>query len=296
MIVTVIGVGLIGGSLAIDLRKTGFATECIGVDANEQHAQQALQLGLVDQVLPMEEAVKKADLVVVAIPVDRARQLIPVVLGLIAKHTVVVDMGSTKAGICERVKHHEKRGNFVASHPIAGTENNGPEAALSGLFNNKTTIICNKEESHLQALETVQQLYEKLGMHIRYMEASAHDLHIAYVSHLSHITSFTLGLTVLNIEQNEQRIFDMAGSGFASTVRLAKSAPTMWAPIFEQNAEHLSEALEAYIEILQRFKQLIGMGDKARLLALMNDANDIRRILDGIQLKSNNFNLETRVA
>ncbi len=278
MNITIIGVGLIGGSLALGLR--GFQTSIIGVETNHEHAQQALELKLVDDILPLERAVKLADLVILAIPVNVAHEVLPQVLHLIKEETVVVDMGSTKQGICSRVNQHPKRANFVATHPIAGTENSGPKAAFKTLFNNKTTIICEKERSADFALDVTETMYKLLNMKIIYMEPQHHDRHIAYVSHLSHISSFTLGLTVLDIEKNEKTIFDMAGSGFASTVRLAKSSPGMWNPIFQQNKKHITKALDAYIQCLSEFNNHIKNDNFEALDKLMHQANDIRRILD----------------
>ncbi len=281
MNITIIGVGLIGGSMALSLR--GFQTHIIGVDKNEEHCSQALELGLVDEVLPMEEAIPKSHLVILAIPVDSARETLPYILDNISDNTVVTDMGSTKSGICGKVRNHRNRKNYVAAHPIAGTENSGPKAAFSSLYKGKMTIICERELSADFALAMVEKMFKILEMNVIYMKPEEHDRHIAYVSHISHITSFVLGLTVLDIEKDENSIFDMAGSGFASTVRLAKSSPQMWAPIFVQNAEHISIALGAYIEKLQLFKNLIDNRNSEKAIELMKEANDIRRILDGIK-------------
>jgi len=197
---------------------------------------------------------------------------------------VVVDMGSTKNGICQLVKDHKNRNAFVASHPIAGTEHTGPSAAINGLFSGNVAIICNPEQSGEHALKRIEEMYRLLEMKVIHMDSVEHDEHIAYVSHLSHISSFALGNTVLEIEKDEKSIFNMAGSGFESTVRLAKSAPSMWAPIFEQNQENISTALETYIEKLKEFKELIDSKDVKALALLMSEANEVRRVLDGIEL------------
>lgn len=278
MTITIIGTGLIGGSLAIGLR--GFQTKIIGVDKNKEHTKIALEMGLVDAILGLKEAVKISELIILAIPVDSAREILPQILDEINNETVVVDMGSTKVGICKAVENHPKRRNFVAAHPIAGTEYSGPKAAIHGLFNDKVAIIADKEFSADFALQTVEKMFKLLNMRVIYLSSETHDLHIAYVSHLSHISSFTLGLTVLEIEKDESQIFNMAGSGFASTVRLAKSSPEMWAPIFEQNAQHLSEALDIYIENLKKFKYVIEnkLCDDAKVM--MKKANKIKKILN----------------
>lgn len=277
MKITVVGLGLIGGSLALSLK--GFQTHIIGVDKKEEHKKMALELGIVDEILSLDEAVKISDLIILAIPVDAARNLLPRILDLITQKAVVVDMGSTKYGICQKVKKHPKRENFVASHPIAGTEYSGPAAAFSSLFTGKTTIICEKEKSTPWAVELVEKMYKILDMKIVYMQAEEHDLHISYVSHLSHISSFTLGLTVLDIKKNEKNILNMAGSGFASTVRLAKSSPEMWNPIFQQNKKHVVNALDAYIERLVEFKNNIETDNYNKLHNMMTEANKIGKII-----------------
>lgn len=284
MKVTVIGLGLIGGSIALDLKKSGLAKRISGIDLNAQHAAEALSLGLVDEIVDLDD-VRQTDLVVMAIPVGALARLLPAVLDMAPSHAVVVDAGSTKSLICKAVVNHPKRTQFVAAHPIAGTENSGPSAAFSGLFRNKTNIICERGCSSQATLETAQRVFDALGMNTIFMEPEEHDRHVAYVSHLSHVSSFLLGQTVLDIERDEKNIFALAGSGFASTVRLAKSSPEMWAPIFEQNAEYLSQALLEYIMHLQRFQYHLMKRDVNELHKIMADANRIREILNGIELK-----------
>ena len=282
---TIIGVGLIGGCMAIDLRKAGIATELTGVDSKKENGIRAVELGLVDQSLSLEEAVTDADIVITAIPVNAIRTVTLKILDLIGDKTIVIDTGSTKSQICKAIESHPKRGQFVAAHPLAGTENSGPDAAFSGLFKNKTNIICEKEKSSAKALEIAIQVFDTLGMRTIYMDPIEHDKHVAYVSHLSHVSSFLLGQTVLDIEHDEKNIFNLAGSGFASTVRLAKSSPDMWAPIFEQNAEYLSQALLEYIMHLQKFQYLLMKRDVKELHRIMTEANRIREVLDGIEIK-----------
>ena len=280
MVVTIIGLGLIGGSLGLSLKQNGFASKIIGVDNNPSHAKEAIELEIVDEIMTLEEAIDVSRLVLLAIPVNTAKKLLPSILDLAKPETVVVDMGSTKVGICEAAKNHNNRQCFVASHPIAGTENSGPSAAFSTLFMQKVSIICEKDLSGKYALGLAERLYKSMYMKLIYMNPDEHDRHIAYVSHLSHITSFALGLTVLEVEKDEKTIFNMAGSGFASTARLAKSSPQMWAPIFEQNSKNLSTVLEAYIDNLKLFKMHIDNGDSDEIHKLMADANRIRKILD----------------
>ena len=286
MNITIIGLGLIGGSIAIDLRKKGFASAINGVDLNPNNAAKAMALGLVDELKNEGEAIAIADLIILAIPVNTLSSLLPCILDAVKKTAVVIDTGSTKASICKAVAAHKNRAQFVAAHPIAGTENSGPEAAFSGLFQHKTNIICEKEKSSEHALAVAEKVFEALGMNTIFMEAEEHDKHVAYVSHLSHVSSFLLGQTVLDIERDEKNIFALAGSGFSSTVRLAKSSPDMWAPIFEQNAEYLSQALLEYIMHLQRFQYHLMKRDVNELHRIMKEANQIRRVLSGLETQT----------
>ncbi len=291
---TIIGLGLIGGSIALDLRKSGLATELVGIDLNPVHSTKAIELGLVDKIETEDKAIASSDLIILAIPVSALGQLIPSILDSIKKSAVVIDTGSTKASICRSVAHHPHRSQFVAAHQIAGTENSGPDAAFSELFRDKTNIICEKEKSSDYVLSVAEKVFSALGMNTIFMEPEEHDKHVAYVSHLSHVSSFLLGQTVLDIERDEKNIFALAGSGFSSTVRLAKSSPDMWAPIFEQNAEYLSQALLEYIMHLQKFQYHLMKRDVNELYRIMKDANHIREVLNGIELKTNKTVLENK--
>jgi prephenate dehydrogenase len=282
---TVIGLGLIGGSMARDLRKASLASELVGMDLNPVHELKAIELGLVDRIESEDRALSSSDLIILAIPVGAMCALLPSILDVVKKNTVVIDVGSIKSQICKSVSSHARRDQFVAAHPLAGTENSGPEAALEGLFRGKTNIICEKEKSSDHALAVAEEVFGALGMKTIFMEAEDHDKHVAYVSHLSHVSSFLLGHTVLDIEKDEKNIFDLASTGFASTVRLAKSSPDTWAPIFEQNAEYLSQALQEYIMHLQKFHYHLMKHDTKELHRTMTKANEIRRVLEGIELK-----------
>ena len=281
----VIGLGLIGGSMAIDLRRAGYATTLVGVDKNEANCRRALERGLVDRIADLDDAVTGTDLVITAIPVNAIKSVVLQVLDHIAERAVVVDTGSTKSSICKAIENHPKRSQFVAAHPLAGTENSGPDAALSGLFAQKTNIICEKEKSSAHALHVAEEIFAALEMRTIFMDPVEHDKHVAYVSHLSHVSAFLLGQTVLDIEKDEKKIFNLAGSGFASTVRLAKSSPDMWAPIFEQNAEYLSQALAEYIMHLQKFQYHLMKRDVNALHQIMTNANHIRKVLEGMDVK-----------
>jgi len=278
MTVTVVGIGLIGGSFALALRDKGIAKRVIGVEANEEHKQKALSLRLVDEVKDLDEAIKESDLIFLAVPVDAATKLLPAILNKVDKQ-VVMDTGSTKEGIIEAIKDHPKRKRFVATHPMWGTEYSGPDAAVRGAFEGKATVICNKEESDKDAVELVENIYRQLGMHLVYMNAHDHDVHVAYVSHISHITSFALANTVLEKEKEEDAIFELASGGFESTVRLAKSNPITWASIFMQNKENVLDVLNEHISQLRKFKACLEKENYEYLEELMVNANKIKRII-----------------
>ena len=277
--IAVIGTGLIGGSLAIRLHEMKVASKLIGVDANPVHAKLALERELVDVVLPLKEAVLESDVVILAIPVDKMVEMLPGILDLVDQQ-IVVDLGSTKSQLVECVKNHPKRKRFVATHPMWGTEFSGPSAAVRGGFENKAVIICDKESSDTDAVKWVEEMYLKIGMRLLYMNAMDHDLHAAYVSHISHITSFALANTVLEKEKEESAIFEMASAGFESTVRLAKSNAAMWVPIFLQNSEKVLDVLNEHIAQLNKFKQSIESKKAEDLKDLIDDANKIARILN----------------
>jgi len=278
--ICIVGLGLIGGSLAIDLKRCAFADKVIGVDNNPKHGEDALKLGLVDEMKVLEDAVWLSDLVILAIPVNAIIKTLPKVLDLVSKNTVVTDVGSTKFPIIESIKEHPKRKRYVPSHPMAGTEFSGPSAALKNLFQENVSIICNRADSDNDAVATVERMYRALYMELLYMDAKVHDVHAAYVSHISHISSFVLANTVLEKEQSTKAIFDLASGGFRSTVRLAKSSPEMWTPIFLQNSENLLEVLDTYIRQMQNFRDLVATGDKEQLMETMRQANRIRKVLD----------------
>lgn len=276
----VIGIGLIGGSMALDIKSHYENTTVFGIDSNENHIEEALKLGIIDKKATIEDLIN-ANLVIVSVPVDVGMVLLPKILDAIGEDTLVIDVGSTKLPICEAIANHMKRRNFMATHPIAGTEFSGPSAAIKDLFQDKTNIICEVEKTTFKLQERGMELFKKLGMRIRYMDAKSHDKHIAYVSHLSHISSFMLGKTVVEKEKDERDIFDMAGSGFESTVRLAKSSPAMWTPIFKQNKKHVVKSLEEYISNLTHFKKLLEDENYEAVFNEMQNTNRIKEILNG---------------
>ena len=281
MTIAVVGIGLIGGSLMIDLRRRGFADKIIGVDSNLQHRNIAQLCGLVDETDTLENAVDRSDLIILSTPVDTNCQMLPGILDMIAgTEKVVTDMGSTKGSIAKISGHHPARGRYVALHPMAGTEFSGPLAAIGKLFDYKNAIICDRELSDKDALSLIEKMLDLLNMRRIYMNSSDHDVHVAYVSHISHITSFSLALSVLDKEREEQNILDLAGGGFESTVRLAKSNGDTWAPIFLENSQFITEVIDNYIEKMNLFRKMISEKDKEGLKALMEEANKIRKILN----------------
>ena len=281
MNVFVIGVGLIGGSMSLDIQKEYPMAVIYGIDTNDNHINEAKELGVIHHNATFND-LEIADLVIVSIPVDATVKVLPMILDNVSDRTLIIDAGSTKEAICKSVENHPRRRNFLACHPIAGTENSGPSSAITNLYKGKTNIICEVEKTTFKLQEKALEIFRKLGMRIRYMDSKSHDKHIAYVSHLSHIRSFMLGKTVIEKEKNECDIFDMAGSGFTSTVRLAKSSPAMWTPIFEQNKENVIETLEEYINNLEQFKNLMKQDNFSEIFNEMKNANYIKQILNGI--------------
>jgi prephenate dehydrogenase len=276
--IAIIGVGLIGGSLALQLNEKGLASTITGVDNNPEHAAKAIELELVDQMLDLDEAIAGSDVVILAIPVDTIAKILPALLDKLDKQ-ILIDLGSTKSVLVNNVKEHPKRGRYVAAHPMWGTEYSGPAAAVKGAFENKAVVICNADESDQDAVEWARNMFRKIGMHLIEMNAEDHDLHVAYISHISHITSFALANTVLEKEREDQAIFEMASAGFESTVRLAKSNPAMWAPIFMQNRENVLDVLNEHISQLRKFKSCLEKENWEYLRELMEGANRIKRIL-----------------
>jgi prephenate dehydrogenase len=276
MIVTIVGVGLIGGSIALDLKSRGFATHVIGVDIDKQNGSEAVALGVVDEMMKLDKAIAVSDIIIISIPVKATTELLPLILDRVR---------STKKNICLAVRKHKNRSQYVAFHPIAGTENSGAKAALNNLFDTKIGIICERSRSNPKAVKIIEKMLKTLNMQLLFMEADSHDIHVAYVSHMPHVISYVLAETVLEVEKSAATIFNLAGSGFASTARLAKSPASMWGPIFEQNSKHISKALDVYIKNLKRFKKSIDKKDVATMQQDITSANRIRKVLERIQTK-----------
>lgn len=287
----IIGLGLVGGSMAIDLKRSGFADEVLGVEAEPVNAAAAWKIGLVDKVVSLEECIRESDLVVLAVPAGTAVVMLTEILDMFAEISgkgkdgsggfskTIIDVCSTKEALVNSVRHHRMRSRYVATHPMAGTEYSGPWAAMPGLFDGRACIVCNCEESSPEAVRTVEAMYDALNMRLIYMDSSNHDVHTAYVSHISHITSFALALTVLEKEQNEKHIFDLASGGFSSTVRLAKSSADMWVPILSQNRDNVLQVIDTYIGKMSAFREAIAVSDEDSVRRLIEEANRIKRII-----------------
>ena len=281
MTIGIIGLGLIGGSMAIDLKRRGFASKVLGVEADPVNAAAAQKMGLADELVSFEDCVSGSDIVIVAVPVGTAVAMLPKILDAFegAPDKIVIDTCSTKSNIVRCVHYHPCRGQYVATHPMAGTEYSGPWAAMPGLFDGRACIFANSEESSPKALARIEELYNVLNMRPIYMNADSHDVHTAYVSHISHVTSFALALTVLDKEKDEKHIFDLASGGFSSTVRLAKSNPDMWVPILTQNRENVLQVIDTYIDKMKAFRQAIDSFDEKGIEDLILQANRIKKIL-----------------
>lgn len=283
MTVGITGLGLIGGSMAIDLKRRGFAERIIGVENDPVNAEAALKMKLADEIVSLEECVRRSDIIVVAVPVGAAVRMLPVILDIFNEEgnegKIVIDTCSTKSHIVRAVHYHPMRSRYVATHPMAGTEYSGPWAAMPNLFDGRACIFANTEESDPRAVKTIEEMYDVLNMRPIYMNADAHDVHTAYVSHISHITSFALALTVLEKEKDEKHIFDLASGGFSSTVRLAKSSSEMWVPILTQNRDNVLHVIDTYLEKMQEFRDAIAEYDSDRIESLILEANRIKKIL-----------------
>lgn len=278
--VGVIGLGLIGGSMALDLKRRGFAGEVLGVEQDPVAAEAAKTIGLVDEVVPYEDCINRADIIVVAVPVGAAVKMVPDILNRFGEEEkIVIDVCSTKSQICHATQYHPRRGQFVSTHPMAGTEYSGPWAAQPGLFDGRACIFANTEESSPKAVKTIEELYAVLNMRPIYMNAEQHDVHTAYVSHISHVTSFALALTVLDKEKDEKHIFDLASGGFSSTVRLAKSNADMWVPILSQNHDNILHVMDTYINKMKDFRDAIATYDEKHIRELIQEANRIKKII-----------------
>lgn len=283
--VGVVGLGLIGGSMAIDLKRRGFAQTVLGVESEPVNAAAAEKIGLVDRVVSLEDCVRLCDIVILAIPVGGAVKLLPRVLDMFSelgeegRGKIVIDVCSTKENLTRSVRYHPLRAQYVATHPMAGTEYSGPWAAMPGLYDGHACIICDSEESSHRAVRKIEELYDSLNMRTIYMNSSSHDVHTAYISHISHVTSFALALTVLDKEKDEKHIFDLASGGFSSTVRLAKSSPDMWTPILTQNRDNILRVMDTYIEKMNAFRDAVAESDEDKMRELITEANKIRRII-----------------
>ncbi len=278
MTIAIVGIGLIGGSLAITLKENGFAQKVIGVDIRPDNIDKALRRRLIDEERSLKEAIAESDIIILSTPVDAMLYILPGILDRVEKQ-IVIDVGSTKERLLDKVKDHPNRGRYVATHPMAGTEYSGPEAAVPNLFEGKCTVLVDVDDSDEDAVQVTRDLFNSIPMRQVELDRVSHDVHTAYVSHISHISSFALALTVLEKEQDEDRIFELASGGFSSTVRLAKSSPDMWIPIFRQNRDNVLDVLDEHINQLARFRSLLIKKDFETFYKLIEESNQIRKIL-----------------
>ena len=274
MVVAIVGLGLMGGSLALDLKKYNLATKIIGYDRNQKHRKEALELGLVDEVVEFD-AIKSADIIFLAIPVEGIIEALQN-LKDVAKTTTIIDLGSTKAKIVATCPS-QIRTNFVAAHPMTGTEYSGPLAALEGLYYDKIVVLCNIEENDRLHKERAENIFVAIGMQIVYMDAKEHDLHAAYISHLPHAISYALANSVLK-QEDPKSILILAAGGFRDMSRLAKSSPKMWSDIFKQNKKNLLISLEVFKKELRYAKELIEKERWEELQEWMEHATTLHKI------------------
>ena len=281
MKVGIVGLGLIGGSIGLKLKDLYDNIIIYGHDIDDDSVSYCLKNKIIDVKFD-EEFISELDFLFLAIPVESIKKQLSDYLNKTSSKTLIIDLGSTKFQICNSVENNQNRKNYLAAHPIAGTEFSGPNSAKKDLFNDKVMILCDTEKTDPNLLLYAKKIIKSLGMSIKTMNSKEHDKHIAYVSHLSHISSFMLGKTVMDKEDDEHAIYNMAGSGFESTVRLAKSSPEMWSSIFVENKKNIIESLDEYILNINNFKKLIEVNDQKTLNDEMRRINGIKKILKGI--------------
>ena len=281
MKVGIVGLGLIGGSIGLKLKDLYDNITIYGYDIDDNSVSYCLKNKIIDVKFD-EEFISEFDFIFLAIPVESIKNQLSDYLNKTSDNTLIIDLGSTKFQICNSVENHQNRKNYLAAHPIAGTEFSGPNSAKKDLFNDKVMILCDTEKTDPNLLLDAKKIIKSLGMSIKTMNSKEHDKHIAYVSHLSHISSFMLGKTVMDKEDDDHAIYNMAGSGFESTVRLAKSSPEMWSSIFVENKKNIVESLDEYISNINNFKKLIEISDQKTLNDEMRRINGIKKILKGI--------------
>ena len=276
MKIGIIGLGLMGGSLGLSLKNLDFINEIVGYDHNEKHKSDALSLGLVDAIVSFEE-IKKCDVIFLAIPVNGVIASLQELKDVNAQ-TTIIDLGSTKEKIIASVPG-EIRKNFVAAHPMTGTENFGPNAAIKGLYDNQVVVLCDLEESGANQRQIARKIFKALNMKKYFMGSHEHDRHAAFISHMPHAISYSIANTVLK-QENRHNILALAAGGFRSMSRLAKSSPYMWEDVFRQNKENLLEAIELFETELQNLKENIINDEWQNVHQEMANANKLHDILD----------------
>jgi len=271
----IVGLGLMGGSFAKVIKKYDLATEIIGYDHNPEHQKQAIELGLVEKIVDIDELLK-CDMIVLCIPVDAIVAFMPTLEG-IDKDTTIIDFGSTKKLIVDNIPASIKK-NFIPAHPMTGTEKFGPSAAIDGLYEGNTIVLCDLDSRDELHSKRVLDIFNAIAMRIVYMDSSTHDIHACYISHLPHAISFALATTVMSHE-DPQNIISLAAGGFTSMSRIAKSSPNMWTDIFRQNKDNLLNAITTYEKQMGQVKKMLEDEDYESIHKWMEKANTLHDIL-----------------
>ncbi|WP_394909189.1 prephenate dehydrogenase [uncultured Helicobacter sp.] len=272
----IIGLGLIGGSMGLALRELGGFGCIAGFDNNPLHSQQALSLGLVDECISLEELISDGDVLFLATPVESIIALLPK-LTSIKPSATIIDLGGTKELIIKHIPDSIRK-NFIAAHPMAGTEFYGPKAALPHLFKDSIVILTNLEESGEAQIQMAREIFLGIGMKIIKMDAHEHDRHIALISHMPHIISYALANAVLS-QEDPQTILALIGGGFRSMSRLSKSSPKMWNDIFKQNTQNVLDSITSFQDELQKAKNMLESKDWEGLEAFMAQANKLQEFM-----------------
>ena len=276
MNIAIVGLGLMGGSLALSLKKLDFIDTIVGSDHNAEHQKSALELKLVDKFVEFKE-LKNYDVIFLAIPVNGVIESLKKLTD-VDETTTIIDLGSTKDKIVSSVPPSIRK-NFVAAHPMTGTENFGPTAAVEGLYDDKVVVLCDLEDSGELQRTRARKIFKALNMKKYFMKADEHDRHAAFISHMPHAISYSIANTVMK-QENKHNILALAAGGFRSMSRLAKSSPDMWEDIFKQNKSNLLEAIDLFEKELANIKENIKNDEWQKVHKDISDGNKLHDILD----------------